>query len=157
MLVGASPFNIVFSFNVCKREYDIFRHMICACVCVRVRACVCLNIDSNQYTVVPMSGNILYRPQYKHIVPSQILDFKRHISTFLFCLFNCLGWEVVVCFVDIDGIVDHHHWNLNFIFITLSMNYVFTLCKKSTDWIWKVHFNKLKNRIPVPLGQIQHA
>jgi hypothetical protein len=55
MLVGASPFNIVFSFNVCKREYDIFRHMICACVCVRVSACVCLNIDSTQYTVVPMS------------------------------------------------------------------------------------------------------
>ena len=31
-------------------------------------------------------------------------------------VFNCLRWKVVIHFVNIDGIVDHHR--LNFVFIT---------------------------------------
>ena len=102
-------------------------------MCVCVRACVCLNIDSTQYTVVPMSVNIFHRPQYTHIVPSQILDFKRHISYLSFLLVHLFGVRGSCLFVDIDGIVDHHYGNLNFVFITLSMNNVFTLYKKLTD------------------------
>ena len=37
-------------------------------------------------------------------------------ATSCFFVFNCLRWEVVVCIVDIGGIVDPH-W-LNFLFIS---------------------------------------
>jgi hypothetical protein len=33
----------------------------------------------------------------------------------VFCMFSELRWKVIVCFVDIDGIV--HHCCLNFLFI----------------------------------------
>ena len=33
------------------------------------------------------------------------------IVRFVCFMFNGLVWEVVVCFVDIDGIVDHHCLN----------------------------------------------
>jgi hypothetical protein len=42
------------------------------------------------------------------ILESQDLDFQFHMSWSFFLLFNCLKREVVVCFVDIGGIVDHH-------------------------------------------------
>ena len=40
-------------------------------------------------------------------VPSQNLDFLRHISWSLLT-FNELNWEEIVRFVDIDGIADPH-------------------------------------------------
>ena len=43
-----------------------------------------------------------------------ILLIPRHISWFFFLVLNCLRWKVVVCFVDIGGINDHHC--LNFVF-----------------------------------------
>ena len=47
-------------------------------------------------------------------VPSQYLDFQRYMSWSL--LWSViLRWEVIVCCVDIDGIVDHHGFNLQFI------------------------------------------
>ena len=59
----------------------------------------------------------------------QDLDF--HMS---FCVFSALWWEVVVCFVDICGIVDHHC--LNFLFITnqWKIAWVFNL-------LWKESLN----------------
>jgi hypothetical protein len=36
----------------------------------------------------------------------------------VFCVFGGLRLEVIVCFVDIDGVVDHHC--LNFLFIIIS-------------------------------------
>ena len=44
------------------------------------------------------------------------LDFQHHMSWSLFCSVS-ERWEVIVRFIDIDGIVDHH-W-LNFLFITI--------------------------------------
>jgi len=47
-------------------------------------------------------------------VPSQYLDFKRYMSWSL--LWSViLRSEVIICFVDIDGIVDHHGLNRHFI------------------------------------------
>jgi hypothetical protein len=45
------------------------------------------------------------------------LDFQHHMSWSLFCSVS-ERWEVIVRFIDIDGIVDHH-W-LNFLFINIS-------------------------------------
>ena len=54
-------------------------------------------------------------------VPSQELDFQRHMSwSFLFFVFNELRREVIVRFVDISWIVDHH--SLSFLTIILSCN-----------------------------------
>ena len=47
------------------------------------------------------------------LAPIQDLDFKHHISCFF--VFSELRSEVIVCFVDIGGIVDHHY--LNFLLI----------------------------------------
>ena len=50
-------------------------------------------------------------------VPSQYLDFQRYMSWFL--LWSViLRSEVIVCFVDIDGIADHHGIHLHFIAIS---------------------------------------
>jgi len=54
----------------------------------------------------------LFRP-----VPSKYLVFQRYMSWSLLYLV-ILRWEVVVCFVDINGIVDHH--DLSFIYIITS-------------------------------------
>ena len=45
---------------------------------------------------------------------SQDLDFLHHMSWSLL-VFNELRWQVVVRFVDIGGIDDHHCLNLHFI------------------------------------------
>jgi len=45
-------------------------------------------------------------------VPSHELDFQRHMSWSVLC---SVRWEVIVHFVDIGGIVDHHCLNLLFI------------------------------------------
>jgi hypothetical protein len=50
-------------------------------------------------------------------VPSQYLDFQRYMSWSLLWLV-ILGSEVIVCFVDIDGIVAHHGIHLHFIAIS---------------------------------------
>ena len=44
----------------------------------------------------------LFPSQPEHGLPS---------SDVVLFMFNGLVWEVVVCFVDIDGIVDHHCLN----------------------------------------------
>ena len=45
-----------------------------------------------------------------------------------------LRWEVIVCFVDIGGIVDHHH--LSFLFITLTKTNVFFIVSRfQLKWI----------------------
>ena len=50
-------------------------------------------------------------------VPSQYLDFQRYMSWSLLWLV-ILRLELIVCFVDIDGIVDHHGIHLHFITIS---------------------------------------
>ena len=50
-------------------------------------------------------------------VPSQYLDFQRYMSWSLLWLV-ILRSEVIVCFVDIDGIVDYHGIHLHFIAIS---------------------------------------
>ena len=50
-------------------------------------------------------------------VPSQDLDFKCHMSWSFFLCSLSSGWKVIVPFVDIGGIDDHHC--LNFLFIIL--------------------------------------
>ena len=62
--------------------------------------------------------NDLTLPFFFVPVPSQDLDFHWHMSWDLF-LFNVLRWEVVVCFVDIAGIVNHPY--LNFIVLIPGM------------------------------------
>ena len=42
-------------------------------------------------------------------VPIQDLDFQYHMSWFFFFIFNDLKLEVIVCFVEIGGIVDHYY------------------------------------------------
>ena len=59
-------------------------------------------------------------------VPSQDLDFQCHMSWFFFCV---QWWEVVVLFVDIGGIVDHHC--LSFLFIITINTYIYTPRKHS--------------------------
>jgi hypothetical protein len=50
-------------------------------------------------------------------VPSQYLDFQRYMSWSLLWLV-ILRLELIVCFVDIDGIVDYHSIHLHFITIS---------------------------------------
>ena len=50
-------------------------------------------------------------------VPSKYLVFQRYMSWSLLYLV-ILKWEVAVCFVDINGIVDHH--GLSFPYIMTS-------------------------------------
>jgi hypothetical protein len=59
-------------------------------------------------------NNIVFVP-----VPRQYLDFQRYMSWSLFWLV-ILRSEVIVCFVDIDGIVDHHGINVHFITLYLT-------------------------------------
>jgi hypothetical protein len=40
--------------------------------------------------------------------PNQDLDFQHFICVMFFFMFNDLRWQVIVCFVDIGGIVGHH-------------------------------------------------
>ena len=47
-------------------------------------------------------------------VPSLYLDFQRFMSWFLLCSV-ILRSEVIACFFDIEGIVDHHSLSLHFI------------------------------------------
>ena len=50
-------------------------------------------------------------------VPSQYLDFQRYMYwSLLWSMILML--EVIVCFVDIDGIADHHGIDLHFITIS---------------------------------------
>ena len=49
------------------------------------------------------------------VFPKLGLDFQRHMP-WSFFVFRELRWEVIVRFVDIGGLVDHHC--LNFLFIT---------------------------------------
>jgi hypothetical protein len=44
---------------------------------------------------------------YVH-VPSLELDFQRHMPWSFFLMLNKLKWYMIVRFVDIGGIVDHH-------------------------------------------------
>jgi len=48
-------------------------------------------------------------------VPFQDLDFYHHISWSLFFVLNEFRLEVVVCFVDIAGIVNYQCLDYNFI------------------------------------------
>jgi hypothetical protein len=50
-------------------------------------------------------------------VPSEDLDFQRHMSWSLCAQWVQLRWEVIIGFADIGGIDDHHY--LHFLFITL--------------------------------------
>jgi hypothetical protein len=49
-----------------------------------------------------------------------------------------LGWEVIVCFVDIGGIVDHHCLNFLFIITFVPFNTREILCslKMGQSWSW---------------------
>ena len=47
-------------------------------------------------------------------IKSNLMHSQRHMS-WSFFVFSDLWWEVIVCFVDISEIVDHHY--LNFLFI----------------------------------------
>ena len=65
--------------------------------------------------------------QHKH-VPIHDLDCQRHIRRDLCLVYACSvteGENVIVRFVDIGGIVNHHC--LNFVYITLLMNKDFTI------------------------------
>jgi hypothetical protein len=53
-------------------------------------------------------------------VPSQDPDFKNH-------MFNDLRWEVIVCFIYIGGIVDHHCVNFLFAAPSFTPNSVFII------------------------------
>jgi hypothetical protein len=48
-------------------------------------------------------------------VPSQDMDFQRHMVWHFFA-FNDLRWKIIVRFVDIGGIVDHHYSNIIIIY-----------------------------------------
>ena len=41
-------------------------------------------------------------------VPSQDLDFQRRMAWSFLFVFSELRWEVIVCFVNISGMVAHH-------------------------------------------------
>ena len=61
---------------------------------------------------------LYYKIQSYHIfVPVPSLTW---ISNTIILMFNCLKWVMVVRFVDIGGIVDHHR--LNFLFIMVYSN-----------------------------------
>jgi hypothetical protein len=49
--------------------------------------------------------------------PRSELEFPTSYRVFSF-MFNELRWEVVVCFVDIDGIVEHHSLNFRIVIKT---------------------------------------
>ena len=87
-------------------------------------------------------------------VLSQDLDFNRHLMVFF--VFNYFSWQVIVSFVDIGWIVDHHC--LNFLFITnlewkicqqnciqsgFSIALFFSVCKKCCFW-QSIHEYKIK-------------
>jgi hypothetical protein len=58
--------------------------------------------------------------------PSQYLDLQRYISwSSLWSVI--LRSDVIVCFVDIDGLVDHHGLNLHLFTMTLFYNVHVTL------------------------------
>ena len=42
------------------------------------------------------------------------LDFSQRPSG-VYSMFNDLRWEIIICFVDIGGVVDHHCLNILFI------------------------------------------
>jgi hypothetical protein len=50
-----------------------------------------------------------------HKKKSHNLDFQRHVQVSIF-VFSQLRWEVIVCFVDIGGFIDHHCLELLFVF-----------------------------------------
>jgi hypothetical protein len=74
-------------------------------------------------------------------VPSQYLNFQGYMSWSL--LWSALlRWEVIVCFVDIDGIVDYHVLNFLYI-ITFHIESLF--CKSQhgkIEGIWYLQINK---------------
>jgi hypothetical protein len=53
----------------------------------------------NGWDLINWFNSVMFVPS-----PSQDLDFRRHMSWSFFFVFR----EVIVRFVDIDGIVDHH-------------------------------------------------
>jgi hypothetical protein len=62
---------------------------------------------------------------------SQDLDLQRHMS-WLFCVqWVQLRWEVIVCFVDIGGIDDHHCLHFLFVFSELRWEEVICFVDKS--------------------------
>jgi hypothetical protein len=61
----------------------------------------------------------LSQQQQNPILPSilwKASNPKQYIF-FILCSVSMWGWEVIVCFVNIGGIVDHH--SLNFLFLLL--------------------------------------
>jgi hypothetical protein len=54
--------------------------------------------------------------------PAQIRFHSERPHTYrvmFFFMFNDLRWQVIVCFVDIGGIVGHHIWNFAFIIVCI--------------------------------------
>jgi hypothetical protein len=64
----------------------------------------------------------------------RLFYYSRHTYVVVFFVFGDLRWDVIVCFVDIGGIVDHHC--LNCLFITNVNN-------METDYLLKDQINKL--------------
>ena len=60
--------------------------------------------------------------------PSSIWN-STGICSDILIMFNELRWELIVCFVDIGGIVDHH---LNFIFIM----YIYHMVIDYSFFLW---------------------
>ena len=77
-------------------------------------------------------------------VPSQDLNFERHMSWSFFVLSEWRG-EMIVGFVDIGGIVDHHC--LNFLFIRYLWSVLDiqqqTLSTWNALWRWSQTFDRI--------------
>jgi hypothetical protein len=85
--------------------------MLASIVCLNKRHC-----RYNEKKVKTVMDNNATNIDKRVVVPdpSQYLDLKRWMSCpSLWSLI--LRSEVIVCFFDIDGIVDHHGLNLHFI------------------------------------------
>jgi hypothetical protein len=71
--------------------------------------------------------------------------FPTSYMLWCFFVFSELRWEVIVYFVDIGGIVDHH-W-LNFLFIT-----IFSLLVSNVMWIYRQYADIVgKYKIPLEI------
>jgi hypothetical protein len=87
-----------------------------------------MEISTNEVSYRSVEGNLILCKEGKvgipltglttaHfcVHPMSDLDFQRHVF-FFFCVFSEYVWEVIVRFVDIGWIVDHHC--LNFLFLS---------------------------------------
>ena len=91
------------------RTCSLFWEQICAGVLSFVYICIAVGDPVIKKGELTLTGLTLL-----HVCacPSQNQDFQRHMSwSFFFCVFNELMWEVIVRFVDVSGIVDHHGKN----------------------------------------------